>query len=141
MGSVRALMPLRIAQGWAIVYNAFVDVDPIVAEGRIANEEHYQEDLLLIQQITLESGEWIVLPEGYGLDLGWYPDGDPDGSFGLALIRGKWDHILLQLHSRDRLLIRDAIESLFDLIADKVPGEKLAEELSRLLGYRPFILA
>ncbi|WP_036940652.1 hypothetical protein [Pseudobacteroides cellulosolvens] len=47
------------------------------------------------------------------IDLGWYPDGDPDGNYGLslAIVRedNSWD-ILKEFSSKNRFEIRDKIE-------------------------------
>lgn len=71
--------PLRIPAGWMIAQNNFYDVAPnsVLNEGRL--------DFPFVQDILQLNNRHLRMT----LDLGWYPDGDPRGSFRLALIQ--WD--------------------------------------------------
>jgi hypothetical protein len=125
------LMPLRIPHGWAVLYNSFGDADPIVRDGSIANFEYYKEDLLMIQRIELTSTDWVFKRDGHVLDLGWYPDADPDGNYILQVIRGAdWEKKLVTFKSHDRQKIRVVIERCLDLLIQGV--DEL--EISRLIA-------
>lgn len=111
------LMPLRVPGGWAVLHHSFGDVDPIVCNGSIVNFEYYQEDLLLLQSIEPAGTQWAPKPNGYLLDLGWYPDADPNGAYRIRIIRGKNGHnILITTTSKDRQKIRMVIEQCLDLL-------------------------
>jgi hypothetical protein len=121
----KQLVPLRIPSGWAIVHNSFGDVDPVICDGVIANNEFYNEDLLSIESILFDGESWATDKSGYLLDVGWYPDSDPQGSYRLTLLRGGWDNIIAELKSIEREKIREWIEVCLDLILQGIEGEAL----------------
>lgn len=128
------LMALKIPSTWAVIYNSFGDEDPVVRNGSIANDEYYKEDLLSIERLWFNGSDWSTEPNGYVLDLGWYPEADPQGSYCLTLLRGDWDHTLVKYESRDRRQIRAAIERCLDLLTQGVADQDMtrlmeAEEL------------
>ena len=72
--------PLRIPAGWTICQNHFLEIEPEEASlenGRL--DFPFYEDMLHLRNADLR----MVL------DLGWYPDGDPNGTYRLCLIQ--WD--------------------------------------------------
>jgi len=123
------LMPLRIPSTWAVLYNSFGDVDPIVRDGSIVNFEFYKEDLLWMQRIQATSTGWTTYPDGHILDLGWYPDSDPKGTYRIVLIRGDWSNELLKFESKDRQKIRAVIERCLNLVMQGTDDQ----EISRLV--------
>lgn len=38
----------------------------------------------------------IDLPSGLTIDVGWYPEGDPEGKYRIVLFRGYWENQLLE---------------------------------------------
>lgn len=66
------LQPLRIPAGWKITYNMFSEYDP----EKDSSEYSYElcEDLLQLENQNLL------------IDLGWYPEGDIEGSYKLYLV-------------------------------------------------------
>jgi len=85
------LQPLRLQTGWAVMYNDFTEYDMEKhGEGGLS-ELH--EDLL---QLWNERASLT-------LDLGWYPDGDPEGRYVLLLVRGdRWDQPLARFMTRSK---------------------------------------
>ena len=71
--------PLRIPSGWMVTQNHFYDIVPseVLNEGRL--------DYPFVQDVLQLHNQHLRMT----LDLGWYPDGDPNGSFRLVLIQ--WD--------------------------------------------------
>ncbi len=72
--------PLQIPGGWIVAQNHFFDITPEAAmleSGRL--DFPFVEDIL---QLTNDYRRMA-------LDLGWYPDGDPNGHYRLVLIQ--WD--------------------------------------------------
>ncbi len=88
------LMALKIPSAWAVIYNSFGDEDPVIRDESIENDEYYKEDLLSIERLWFNGTSWNTEPNGYVLDLGWYPEADPQGRYCLTLLRGDWDHTL-----------------------------------------------
>ena len=72
--------PLQIPSGWMVAQNHLYEVSPddvLLECGRL--DFPFVEDILQLRNDHLHMT----------LDLGWYPDGDPNGSFRLLLIQ--WD--------------------------------------------------
>lgn len=126
----KKLLPLKIPSGWAVIHNSFGDEDPIVQEGVIVNDEFYNEDLLSIEPLSFKETNWIVETTGYLIDLGWYPEADPEGNFKLVLLKDDWDNIVASIESSDRYVIHAAIEKMFDLITSGVGEDQLRAVLS-----------
>lgn len=100
-----SLQPLRIPSGWGIEYNHFSENNP----SDYPNPENdvwffeFVEDILLIRRKTKD----IILD----IDLGWYPEGNPNGNFVLYAIKNNnWDCPLKEFVSRDRLEVLNKIE-------------------------------
>ncbi|HYH84222.1 MAG TPA: hypothetical protein VEX60_02000 [Pyrinomonadaceae bacterium] len=106
--------------------NHFGDEDPIVLDGRIVNDQFYTIGLLWIQSMRNDGERWALNPEGHLLDLGWYPDSDPQGSYRLVVIRRDWNNILATIESADRREIRAAIEKCLHLITQGVDDRELS---------------
>lgn len=98
------LLPLRIPAGWTVGYNKFTDTDP---ETLSADDEvwlsAFNEDILQIYcKLKRERNKHIEKQE-LTIDLGWYPDGDPDGEFVLrAILDRDWYDPLLEFSSRSK---------------------------------------
>ena len=120
------LFSLRVPSGWAIVRHNFGDVDPIIEDGVIVNDEFYSEDLLSIEGLRFSESGWVADPEGYVLDLGWYPEANPKGCFCLTLLREDWDQVLLKRESQDRHKIHKLIEECFSLITQGATDDEIA---------------
>lgn len=119
------LMPLKIPGTWAVIYNSFVDEDPIVQAGLIINSQFYNEDILSIERIRFTGTAWNTDQMGHALDLGWYPDSDPNGSYRLTLLRENWNNIVLEFKSRNRQEIRDVLEQCLELVAQGIDDQDI----------------
>ena len=71
------LVPLEIPMGWEMKKNHFFDVKPVVQEGAKRLEYPFHEDILWARNELF----------GFSIDLGWYPDSDPNGAYTLLLLR------------------------------------------------------
>lgn len=114
------LMSLKIPATWAILYNSFGDEDPDVCDGTIINDEYYNEDLLAMQRLQRGDAGWFTGSNGYTLDLGWYPEANPDGHFRLVLVYGDWDNVIAEFESKDRREVQAKIECYLDLVIQGV---------------------
>ncbi|MCY7918128.1 MULTISPECIES: hypothetical protein [Bacillus] len=75
---------LKIPAGWTVDYITLKDTEPKTLE---ANDDawlfDFNQDLLQISHKT----------KNLLLDVGWYPEGDPTGSYGIELIKnGDWEN-------------------------------------------------
>jgi hypothetical protein len=99
--SVKA--PVRSGNGWRILHHELYQIAPDQVdkiEGLPGNpsvwETHFGQDLFLAEN---KSAELM-------LDVGWSPDGDPNGVFYLQLLRTRegetdWEHPLEVFKTRD----------------------------------------
>jgi len=110
------LQPLRIEPGWTVVINnKFCELDPRDLD---PNEDHW---LWHFQEDTLR-----LVHEYYHLvlDLGWYPDGNPNGHFTLVLVKDDWDDPLFEHSTRDKQEIVELIETIICEITEIGLGRK-----------------
>ncbi|MFF2016566.1 hypothetical protein [Paenibacillus sp. NPDC058177] len=96
------LHPLRIPSSWEVSYNSLVELDPKDLE---SNEKekwfNYSEDLLQLKHV-----KYNIL-----LDVGWYPEADPSGSFGLELVKNTdWSNPLLSFSTANKYELIEQIE-------------------------------
>lgn len=107
------LIPLQVPQNWAVLYNSFYEEEPIIVDGEISNLLAYKEDVLSIVQVQYLTGKgYSIITKGYWLDLGWYPDGDPEGNYSLVLFKENWENILVRFEAKEQATIQAAINSL-----------------------------
>ncbi|MFC5530173.1 hypothetical protein [Cohnella yongneupensis] len=123
-----SIMPLRIPAGYAITYNKFYDIDPIIDErdkDRLSNSYYFTEDILQIHTMVVIDGNWVVPEkEKFIIDLGWYPECTSDGDYKLVVVDDHWNEIR-SLRSRDRLKIKDTLETwLKEIVDQKLDGFK-----------------
>lgn len=117
-----ALLPLRIPAGWLVRYNAFTEDE----------RWHHTEDLLQLSSCTLVDGTWQPDPEGFLVDLGWYPEGDPDGAYGLVVARPDFSgEIVVEARHRDPRTICEAVEACLGSIGDGASDAAIAAEVRR----------
>ncbi|SHK35829.1 hypothetical protein SAMN02745163_03668 [Clostridium cavendishii DSM 21758] len=116
------LMALKIPTGYAICHNNFYDVEPEISDDGtdiIDNWGCFTEDILQINKMILKNGQWCCdYTTCIVIDLGWYPDGDINGEYGLVLAKVNKDHswdIIKKAHSKNRFEIRDIIEEWMEL--------------------------
>lgn len=67
----------------------------------------------------------------YVIDLGWYPDQDPEGQYRLVLLQENWDDILCTFESPDRFEIRDTLERWLDQVNRAPNRVKLEKRLNK----------
>lgn len=105
------LIPIRIPPNWAISTNTFFDDEPIVKDGVITNYLSFKEDVLFIEECRRNvAGNFEIDSTGHFLDLGWYPDSDPNGRYTLKFCKGDRNNELFKYSSSDKRQITKAIE-------------------------------
>ncbi|WZO98978.1 hypothetical protein EP7_000569 [Isosphaeraceae bacterium EP7] len=69
------LQPLRIPAGWAVLSHDLREIDP--------SPEAFAGSWLREDLLHLRNGRTDVF-----VDVGWYPEGDPDGEYSVVVHRG-----------------------------------------------------
>lgn len=82
--------PIQVASGWGVRNNKFCDVDPEridEIEGYTFDEKWlYLENELLVCEYEKNGTKWT-------LDMGWFPEYEPNGQFVLGLLKNlDWDN-------------------------------------------------
>ena len=92
------LQPLRVPPLWRVEYNKFFQVDPEVIFGR--GDE--LTSTLFVAKNTAHN---------LSIDVGWYPDSDPDGRYIVTLYQGgNFYDTIGEFESRSRLEVVAAVE-------------------------------
>ncbi len=89
-----------------------------VRNGVIVNHWVYQEDLLSMVQVVYEKTGYRIEEEGYWLDLGWYPEADPQGQYRVVLFRDYWNNQLVCFESKNRKEVQRAVNQLLLLFGN-----------------------
>lgn len=131
-GSYLNLQPLRIPDGWTVVFNKFENIDP---ESVSKSDEDtwlfaFSEDILYIRSEASRKQNKQLELQTLGIDLGWYPEGDPNGSFTLyAILNEDWENPLLTFSSRCKDDIVRTLEKW--LFVEFMPKHFINEEIFR----------
>lgn len=113
MKKMPAFQPLRIPEQWKVDYNTFIDTDP-----------KEMEKMSPLKRGLIFTGSLLQMSferDGLVLDLGWYPEGDPQGKYGLVLLRGNdWGKPLV---SYSTSLKEDIVQKIEELLWRSVIGD------------------
>jgi hypothetical protein len=97
------LQPFRIPSNWEVSYNSFTELDPVNLGKKPGEWINFTENLLQIKNIR-----YNIL-----LDVGWYPEGDPNGSYGVELIKDNdWQNPLVSFNTANKKEVVEKIELL-----------------------------
>lgn len=113
----KQLQPLRIPSGWTIMFNKLEDLEvETLSEEDTAWLTVFVEDIMHLYKKNKRKRKKQIEEQTISIDLGWYPDGDVNGSFRLiALLNHNWDEPLLEFSSRNKDEIVQTLEHwLFD---------------------------
>ncbi|MGG1546544.1 hypothetical protein ABE347_03515 [Bacillus paralicheniformis] len=100
---------LRVPQGWTVSYNKLIDIDPDQLEEDSDDWFNFTSSLL-----QLEHKESRLT-----LDVGWYIDIDPSGTFYMLLIKNlDWDNPLEDMETRRPEKLVDHIEATLQKAAE-----------------------
>jgi len=95
--------PLKIHAGWRIQFTSLSnDMDP-----RQVSPDDEDAWLDFMQDLM-----YIHYDETFGLDLGWYPEGDPNGAFELQLVTHKDFKKLFSIETRSLNEVLDGIDKI-----------------------------
>ncbi|MCY8915550.1 hypothetical protein MOE20_07150 [Bacillus atrophaeus] len=103
---------LRIPAGWTVDYITIKDTDPKALE---ASDDawlfDFNQDLLQISHKT----------KNLLLDVGWYPDGDPTGSYGIELIKNEdWENPVEDIMCTE---LKELIKQLDNIFMKEIKNE------------------
>jgi hypothetical protein len=98
------LQPFKIPDDWITAYNEFLDIDPAkIKDNTDILWNNFTEDLL---QIRNEHKNII-------LDLGWYPEMNPNGNYCIKLIKdNNWEKPLITINNKSKDEIVKIIEDI-----------------------------
>jgi hypothetical protein len=125
-------MPLRLPSGWAVVFNNFVEFSDDSPPTDADFEAYRDEDLLSVEAVSFDGKVWRTDESGLLIDVGWYPAGDPAGSYRLALVRGGWDDVPARFEHRNCYVVKEAIDLVVGMLARGSTPEEVAELLDDL---------
>ncbi|MGB3402506.1 MAG: hypothetical protein WBA77_07430 [Microcoleaceae cyanobacterium] len=125
------LVPLNIPSGWAVVQNNFGDQDPLIQNGWIVNHDNYSEHLLSIRALNAQADQIEIDPEGYHLQLGWYPAANPNGCYRLQLqkLQSNSEQEKFEYTSNKRSAIQQVIEQCLNLITEGLSLAQIQAEI------------
>ncbi len=99
------LQPLRIPAGWEVVLNKFLEID---IENCLANNKNWIDFTEDITYLRRKSRKYKI-----GIDLGWYPDTDPQGAFHVKVILDEnWEKPIMEYVTRERSEVVKTMEDL-----------------------------
>ncbi|PNV60641.1 hypothetical protein C0033_17920 [Clostridium sp. chh4-2] len=107
------LQPIRIPSGWEVLFNNLTELEPDDVPKTADEIWNFQfvQDILYIRNRRTRKKDHKVYEHELGIDLGWYPDGDPEGFFRLVVVKdGDWENPLRQLESRKKAEIVSQME-------------------------------
>lgn len=108
----KRLQPLRIPGGWTVMFHKLEDLEP----EELPPEDRdwlflFTQDILYLYADVKRKRNHQIEKQRLGIDLGWYPDGDPAGCFCLrAVLNGNWEQPLLEFTSRSKKEVVEKLE-------------------------------
>lgn len=103
--------PLRIASGWAIISNNFLEIDISDKGDTKIQRNHLHSDLFFASKILFRDDIFQIMSNEPSIDLGWEFEGDAkNGYYLIRILKPDWDNVAFRLGSRNREIIADVIE-------------------------------
>lgn len=99
-----SLQPLRIPPNWTMKLNKLKDIDPQT----LAPEDEtwlfaFNEDIISMESVITRKQNKQSEEQKLIIDLGWYPDGEPEGNFILqAVLNEDWVDPLMKFSSLNK---------------------------------------
>ena len=104
-----ARQPLRIPGGWAVEHNELRQLHPSTLNAGDPLWNYLVEDLLQVHHVRRK-----LL-----LDVGWYPDSQPEGCFQMILLRNKdWDNPLRMFKTKE---LSELVQQIEEWLLRPVP--------------------
>lgn len=110
------IQPLPIPSGWKVMWNHLLktDITSFPPDDRIWF--YLTEDLVYIVPKKPRNNA-----DNYAIDLGWYPDGNPDGQYGLVVIRNNdWNNPVESVDSRNH---EEIVKKIEEFLIQYRPGK------------------
>ncbi len=106
------LQPLRIPPQWSLLWNHLRPIEP----GDLAEDDPawlftFVQDMLYLRKNSDE--------QSVAIDLGWYPEGDPQGAYELVtILNDDWNNPLLAFTSRST---QEIVETMEHWLLERIP--------------------
>lgn len=95
------LQPLRIPAGWHIEFNKLICTEPQTIDKDDERWFDFTEDIAYIYTVRQRKKDHKIQTQKLGIDLGWYPDCNPNGKFCLqAVLNDDWENPLQKFFSK-----------------------------------------
>ncbi len=122
------LQPLRIPDGWTIVFNNSEDIDFEKISSKDDKLWLYSiENLLYITAESTRKQNMQTQTQKTGIDPGWYPDADPKSNYTLyAVLYDNWAEPLLGFTSRSKTEIVNMLKKR--LFREFMPPNRFIDE-------------
>ena len=106
------LQPVRIPPQWSLLWNHLRPIEP----GDLAEDDPawlftFVQDMLYLRKNSDE--------QSVAIDLGWYPEGDPQGAYELVtILNDDWNNPLLAFTS---LSTQEIVETMEHWLLERIP--------------------
>jgi hypothetical protein len=125
-----------LTAGWRMDYNMFYDVEPSEKLTPIGSKELLCWDVFKDSLLLLENEE-----KGVFIDLGWYPEANPEGQFCISLMNieeRNWQDPSFEFCSKSKLEIVKKLEQILFNISN---GLELESPIKEKLYLQPFVVS
>ncbi|MFJ8324235.1 hypothetical protein ACIQ9D_10995 [Streptomyces anulatus] len=129
---IRKLASLEVPTGWLMLFNNFVHFGEGEAPAADDYELYLTQDILTVRQISPGAEGYFERSGALSIYLGWYPDGDPDGSYRLDLYRNGIDERIGFFEQRSTSIIRNALNLCLSLGAHHAEDSEIMDALGEL---------
>ncbi|MCI8409191.1 MAG: hypothetical protein HFJ09_07990 [Lachnospiraceae bacterium] len=105
------LTAISVAPNWEILWNKLYDLDPDkIEEYNDAWLYVFVEDMILMQTSYTYKRNKKLIKHTLVMDLGWYPEGDKNGTYHLyAILDDDWNSPILECKTRS---IQEVVETM-----------------------------
>lgn len=108
----KELIPFRVAPNWKILWNELYSLEPdTIEENNDAWLDVFVEDMLLMQTSYTYKQNKQLIKHTLSIDLGWYPEGDKNGTYHLyAILDDDWNSPILECKTRSTQKVVETME-------------------------------
>ncbi len=108
----KRLYPIRVPSGWNMVLHKleWIEAEELEKDDKVWLF-HFVQDILYMEMTYERKVNKQVEKQVISIDLGWYPDGVPEGAYILqAILNHNWEEPLLEYKSRSTKEVVEQLE-------------------------------